>query len=430
MLISSRTAMCQGEFVQLKRAKKAADLFFSSAAYAFGAVHYALQDHYKSLQSQCVSGASAALKQLCRKMCVDRHRRHRLGVAGLNYRHDSGRLSAKADGSKFLCKPPSNRRSSVIDAQGFPPFKASARHRRKAMSRSAFSRFGLGALVVTFACPSLVWGGMANPNYKVLNPISHGNLTIFPVVTSITHDTSGFLTLDEGIRSGEVVVTEAGRTGGLIRGPQRPMPVGGAQVNSLVLVNNSKRPLILLAGEIVTGGKQDRVVAKDRVIAAESDPVDLGVFCVEPGRWTDTSTQFSTMKSYMAQPSVRSKAMVAKDQRQVWQSVGEANGAIVGALQAGPVSGPAPVAQDSYAKTFDEETVRKAIADQAAPVEQSYSSSIRQLRDQHAVGGVVAVGGRLIWADLFASSALLEKYWPKLVRTYAADAITTHNPPW
>jgi hypothetical protein len=41
------------------------------------------------------------------------------------------------------------------------------------------------------------------------------------------------------------------------------------------------------------------------------------------------------------------------------------------------------------------------------------------------VGVVVAVGGRLIWADLFASTALLEKYWPKLVRSYAAEAITT-----
>ena len=297
------------------------------------------------------------------------------------------------------------------------------------MSRSAFSRFGLGALVVTFACPSLVWGGMANPNYKVLNPISHGNLTIFPVATSITHDTSGFITLDEGIRSGEVVVTEGGRTGGLIRGPHHRIPVSGPQVNSLVLVNNSKRPLILLAGEIVTGGKQDRVVAKDRVIPAESDPVDLGVFCVEPGRWTETSVQFSTMKSQMAQPSVRSKAMIAKDQQQVWNSVGEANGAIMGAIggSAGAAPGPPPPAPSSYAKTFDDERVRKAIADQAAPVEQSYSSSIRQLRDQHAVGIVVAVGGRLIWADLFASTALLEKYWPKLVRSYAAEAITSQS---
>ena len=67
---------------------------------------------------------------------------------------------------------------------------------------------------------------------------------------------------------------------------------GGAQVNQLVLVNNSKRPLILLAGEIVTGGKQDRVIGKDRIIPAESDPMDLGVFCVEPGRWVGSSDRF------------------------------------------------------------------------------------------------------------------------------------------
>src|SRR5436305_4250747 len=270
------------------------------------------------------------------------------------------------------------------------------------MSRSAFSRFGLGVLVVTFACSSLVWGGTASPNYKVLNPISHGNLTIFPVVTSITHDTSRFITLDEGIRSGEVVVTEGGRTSGLIRGPQHRIPVSRAQVNTLVLVNNSKRPLILLAGEIVIGGKQDRVVAKDRVIPAESEPVDLGVFCVEPGRWTETSAQFSTMKSQMAQPSVRSKAMVAKDQQQVWESVGTANGAIAGAIAA-----PPPPARSSYAKTFEDQKVQAAIYAQAEPVEQSYNSSIRQLRDQRAVGVGVAVGGRLLWADIFASPALL-----------------------
>ena len=44
--------------------------------------------------------------------------------------------------------------------------------------------------------------------YKVLAPITHGRLTIFPVVTANTHDTSQFITLDEGIRSGEVIVTK------------------------------------------------------------------------------------------------------------------------------------------------------------------------------------------------------------------------------
>lgn len=290
------------------------------------------------------------------------------------------------------------------------------------MYRPLLSRSGLGVLLAMLCLFSLCWGGNPEAGYKALSPISHGNLTIFPVVTSNTHDTSGFITLDEGVRSGEVVVTEAGRTGGLIRGPHPRIPVStGPQVNSLVLVNNSKHPLILLAGEIVTGGKQDRVVAKDRVIPAESDPVDLGVFCVEPGRWTESSAQFSTMKSQMAQPSVRSKAMVAQSQQQVWDSVGVANQAVT------VVAVPAVTADTSYAKTFEDGRVSKAIVEQAAPIEQSYSSLIKQLRDQHAVGMVVAVGGRLIWADLFASTPLLEKYWPKLVRSYAAEAITTRG---
>ncbi len=136
------------------------------------------------------------------------------------------------------------------------------------------------------------------PGYKVLEPIRHGNLTVFPVVAAKSYPTGEFLTLDEGLRSGEVVVTEAGNVQGLIR--RHPTPAvrsEGAQVNRLVLVNNSKRPLLLLAGEIVTGGKQDRVIGKDRIVPAESDPVDLSVFCVEPGRWVATSSNFGASEA-------------------------------------------------------------------------------------------------------------------------------------
>src|SRR5689334_3278028 len=87
-------------------------------------------------------------------------------------------------------------------------------------------------------------------DYKILAPISHGDLTIFPVVSARVHDTSEFITLDEGIRSGEVVVTEVGNLHSTMR--RRPYVQqyrGGAEVNRLVLVNNSKHPLILLAGE-------------------------------------------------------------------------------------------------------------------------------------------------------------------------------------
>ena len=170
--------------------------------------------------------------------------------------------------------------------------------------------------------------------YRVLAPIVSGNLLLFPVVRGdgkFTGETP-FITLDEGLKSGEVEVTEAGRARGLVRprGHNSGSAYSGDEVNTLVLVNHSKRPLLLLAGEIVTGGKQDRIVAKDRIVPADADPIDLSVFCIEPGRWTESSATFgaagkSAAKSFMVQPEVRERAMVDQDQQQVWNSV---NGAI------------------------------------------------------------------------------------------------------
>jgi hypothetical protein len=273
--------------------------------------------------------------------------------------------------------------------------------------------FGVVSLATAFA-------GEVRSGYRVLAPISHGNLTIFPVVASSTHDTSEFLTLDEGLRSGDVVVTEAGRIQPLIRRGGRPIPIGGGEVNRLVLVNNSNRPLLLLAGEIVTGGKQDRVIGKDRIVPAHSDPIDLSVFCVEPGRWTEVSSNFKGMSSQMAQPSVRNKAMVAQNQQAVWDSVRSAQETVA-------VTGGAPVAAGiagttSYARVMDNSEVKKQVDEIAAPVQRDYQGLIRELRGRNAVGVVAAVNGRIIWADVFASTSLLEKYWPKLVRSYAAEA--------
>jgi len=282
------------------------------------------------------------------------------------------------------------------------------------------------------------------PGYKVLEPIRHGNLTVFPVVAAKSYPTGEFMTLDEGLRSGEVVVTEAGNVQGLIRRHQVPVVRNeGAQVNRLVLVNNSKRPLLLLAGEIVSGGKQDRVIGKDRIVPPESDPVDLSVFCVEPGRWVATTNNFGASEvlyggavggktlhapmAMMAQPSVRAKAMADKDQGQVWAEVRKQQSEMV----AVEVSAAAPevateIAQtSSYAKVNENAEVRKQVDAVAKPIEQNYQSLIRQLRDRNAVGVVVAVNGRIIWADVFASTDLLEKYWPKLVRSYASEAVVT-----
>jgi len=259
--------------------------------------------------------------------------------------------------------------------------------------------------------------------YKVLAPIRQGNLTVFPVVGAVSHNTNEFLTLDEGLRSGEVVVTESGSVQPLIRRRSRPIRNDSAQVNRLVLVNNSKRPLILLAGEIVTGGKQDRVIGKDRLVPAESDPVDLSVFCVEPGRWTATSGSFGAFYGNMAQPAVRAKAMGDKNQSKVWDEVGKSRDSF--ALEVAPSAAGGVAETSSYARVIQNSEVQKRVDSVAEPIQRSYQSLIRQLRDQNAVGVVVAVNGQIIWADIFASTNLLEKYWSKLARSYAAEAIVT-----
>jgi hypothetical protein len=290
-------------------------------------------------------------------------------------------------------------------------------------------------------------GEVTPSGYKVLDPIRHGNLTVFPVVAAKSYPTGEFMTLDEGLRSGDVVVTEAGNVQGLIRRHTSPVirnDGGGAQVNRLVLVNNSKRPLLLLAGEIVSGGKQDRVIGKDRIVPPESDPVDLSVFCVEPGRWVATSNNFGASEAMygrnvggpihgavpmamMAQPSVRGKAMADKDQSQVWAEVRKQQSA----METVEVSAGADIvateiaSTSSYAKVNENADVKKQVDAVAKPIEQNYQSLIRQLRDRNAVGVVVAVNGRIIWADVFASTDLLEKYWPKLVRSYASEAVVT-----
>lgn len=316
----------------------------------------------------------------------------------------------------------------------------------------------IAALTLPIAVASLIFPGLrnvgageeSNPSgYTVLEPIRSGSLTVFPVVASKTYATSQFLTLDEGFRSGEVVVTEYGNVSGLVRRPATPVVrQEQAEVNRLVLVNNSKRPLLLLAGEIVAGGKQDRVIGKDRIVPAESDPIDLSVFCVEPGRWVASSNHFGASGTtyaanaggtgqgvgasstaggtMMAQPSVRSKAMAAKDQGQVWAEVRKQQSAmsveVTEAAPAAAAASPLPPTT-SYARVMENQAVKEKVDEVAKPIEENYQTLIARLRDRKAVGVVVAVNGRIIWSDIFASMELLEKYWPKLARSYASEAV-------
>ena len=336
----------------------------------------------------------------------------------------------------------------------------------KNLGRIGRSGLAVAALILALAAfqhlnGAKAAGGPAQPAgslLRVLAPIESGNLLLFPVVRADgkSEPETPFVTLDEGLKSGEVEVTEAGRERGLVRPRNRvvgvppynsgqdidrPQPPRaepqesrsrGDEVNTLVLVNHSKRPLLLLAGEVVTGGKQDRIVARDRIVPADADPIDLSVFCIEPGRWTESSSTFgasnkSSARSFMVQPEVRERAMVAKDQQQVWDSV---HGAIAQMeMAAAPPSAGVSAGSGydpgttSYAKVMQSEAVSEKVDEAAAPVMQAREQALAKLRAEHAIGVVVAVRGEIIWADLFANTDLLGRYWTKLVRSYAAESL-------
>src|SRR6266481_8149733 len=163
------------------------------------------------------------------------------------------------------------------------------------------------AAIATFGGIAFVWAAphphkaasRSEGDWRILDPVVYENIAIFPVVSGSSQDTSSFLTLEEGLASGEVIVSERGAAGivrerGVVRPPQYD---ASASVNQLVLLNRSKRPLLLLAGELVSGGKQDRIIGKDRIVPVGAEPLPLDVFGVEHGRRTGSSSQLTDAKT-------------------------------------------------------------------------------------------------------------------------------------
>jgi hypothetical protein len=268
--------------------------------------------------------------------------------------------------------------------------------------------------------------------WQLLDPVSYENISVFPVVSSYGQDTSPFLTLEEGLATGEVLVREQGSEG-MVRGrDEHPVYIPqntGATVGQLVLVNHSRRPLLLLAGELVSGGKQDRVIGKDRIVPVGAPPLPLDVFCVEHGRWTG-SAQFSAANT-IVHPSVRERAAVDQKQTEVWDAVRNGTNAPVPAA-APPPKMPASNIQgaiasygrsEAYAQIYQSRAVGVSIDDFVDQVERRFASATSGLKSERVVGVVVAYGGEVAWSDIFASGDLFDHYWHKLMRSYAVEAL-------
>jgi hypothetical protein len=301
----------------------------------------------------------------------------------------------------------------------------------------------LGGLAIVHSAPGSEPGGEPAPSttpparpegdWRLLDPVTYENISVFPVVASFNQDTSSFLTLEEGLAAGEVIVAEQGSEGLARTRDGRPvyvpLPSSGASVNQLVLINRSRRPLLLLAGELVSGGKQDRVIGKDRIVPAGAPPLPLDVFCVEHGRWTGAS-QFAAAQT-IVHPSVRERAAVDQKQTEVWDAVRS------GTTLKTPSAAPAPrmtmgdiqgaIATngrtEAYEKIYQSRAVGVSIDDFVNEVQRRFSQATSGLKGERVVGVVVAYGGEVAWSDIFASGDLFDQYWHKLLRSYAVEAL-------
>jgi hypothetical protein len=275
-------------------------------------------------------------------------------------------------------------------------------------------------------------------DWRILDPIVYENIAIFPVVSGSSQDTSSFLTLEEGLANGEVIVSERGAAR-LVRNRDgvRTIPdySAGASVNQLVLINRSKRPLLLLAGELVSGGKQDRIIGKDRIVPVGAEPLPLDVFCVEHGRWTSDSSQFTAAKT-IVHPSVREQAAVEQKQTEVWAAVSggtmaRASGSPTASNVPAPrlstsdlaeaISSEAPT--QSYRKIYESTRVGGSVDSFVEQVQRRFARATSGLKGERVVGVVVAYGGEVAWSDIFASGDLFHQYWSKLLRSYAVEAL-------
>jgi hypothetical protein len=184
-------------------------------------------------------------------------------------------------------------------------------------------RFRSFGRVVAYLAVLLAFASSAPANeLRLSDPLVYGNLAVYAV-----HDNAGGgavpLTLEEAIAKGQVKVAETGA------------------INDLKIENIGNEEVFVQAGDIVKGGRQDRVLSVDLLLPPRSGQVSIAAFCVEPGRWTarglEDATKFSSsthaMPSHEAMLVIQSyaEAMTAspvvrapnpiQSQQEIWSSV-------------------------------------------------------------------------------------------------------------
>ncbi len=225
-------------------------------------------------------------------------------------------------------------------------------------------------------------------------PASFLNLTIFPLIGQGSFQRN-YVTLRDAIQAGTASVREISRDG---------------SVPELMLENSGRQSVLVLDGEELIGAKQNRT-ANVTILAPAGKTLRIPVACVEAGRWHDQGREFASSEQVhfsrgraarmaSVSGSLRRTGSRQADQAEVWDEI--ADKCVRMSVQA-----PTSAMLDVF------ETHRTRVED--------YVGAFRAEPEQ--TGAVFAIGDKVEGLELFDCPQTLAEMLPKLIRSYAIDAV-------
>jgi hypothetical protein len=233
-------------------------------------------------------------------------------------------------------------------------------------------------------------------------PYSHDNLTIFLVHGQDRFHGKNYLTLPEAIEQKKFVIHET------------------QSVNQLSMENlSADSEVLILSGDILKGGQQDRIAQYDMLVPAKSGKMPLPAFCVEhtAPRWMArldaSNSMFATSPAQTTSNTIRLAARLKTNQAEVWDAISKSQDQL--SANAG-VDVKAKYSVSSLALSLDAKPVREATEKYVTQL----SSVPHEKRD--VIGYVYVINGKIYGADVYGSAELFRKVWPRLLKANATEA--------
>ncbi len=235
---------------------------------------------------------------------------------------------------------------------------------------------------------------------RISGPFTSNNLSVFLIHGENKLKGKTFLTLQEALTQKKLIVRETG------------------DVNRLSVENLSDSVVFIQSGDIVKGGRQDRAMQYDLLIPPKSGQMPLPAFCVEHGRWSgrggENAAKFDSSSNQLIGKDLKLAAKKAGDQSMVWDYVAQNQQKLCRKLCAPVASSPSPT---SLQLTLENKKVQQSSSDHIKKLEKIIEGH------NDVIGYAFAINGKMNSADVYASSELFKKLWPKLLQASAVEAI-------